>query len=106
MRKTIATGFVLLVLGVGSPGAARSAEPEPRGAARWEYRILTKDQVLELGKKDLAAGLNKLGDDGWELVAAPPAEGYIFKRPRERTPKQLEDVKRQVLLAESDVEMW
>jgi type II secretory pathway component GspD/PulD (secretin) len=26
-----------------------------------------------LGKKDFVAGLNKLGDEGWELVAVPPA---------------------------------
>src|SRR5882672_9356051 len=101
MRKVIPMGFVLLALGVvgGCPVTVCSAEPKPEVAVKWEYRIVTKEQLLDLGNKDLVAGLNKLGDEGWELTAVEPA--YIFKRPKP-TPKQLEDVKRQVLLAQSD----
>jgi hypothetical protein len=61
--------------------------------ARWEYRVLSAPQVRELGKKDLEAGLNKLGDEGWELVAIDPATKaikvtsaeYYFKRPKGRS---------------------
>jgi type II secretory pathway component GspD/PulD (secretin) len=38
--------------------------------AKWEYRAVKRSQVLELGKGDLTAGLNKLGEEGWELVSA------------------------------------
>jgi type II secretory pathway component GspD/PulD (secretin) len=43
--------------------------------------------VFELGKKDFAAGLNKAGEEGWELVAVLPAHQggqpeYYFKRPK------------------------
>src|SRR5262249_34965896 len=57
--------------------------------ARWEYQVMTKEQVIGVGKKDLAAGLNKLGEDGWELVAVEPSQTtdrdrkdteYYFKR--------------------------
>jgi hypothetical protein len=106
MRQATPTGFLLLVLALLAcpPPAAWSAEPRPDAAPRWEYRVLTKEQLLELGKKDLAAGLNAVGDDGWELIAAEPA--YIFKRPKGPGPKHVEEVKRQVLLARSDVETW
>ena len=103
--KAIPTGFVLLVVGVAgaaSPVTALSAEVRPDAVARWEYRVLTKEQVLDLGKKDLAAGLNVLGDDGGELVVAEPA--YIFKRPKDQTRRQAGEVKRRVALIEADVE--
>ena len=85
------------------PLAALSAEPKPEPETRWEYRVVTKEQLLDLGNKDLVAGLNKLGDEGWELAAVESA--YIFKRPK-LSPKQIEDVKRQALCAASDVEAW
>jgi hypothetical protein len=95
----------LLVAGTGllsaagptPPERARPAAPPPATAAaaspRWEYRVLTGQQVLELGKKDVTAGLNRLGAEGWELAAvraAAPfgrrgggdeAAEYYFKRP-------------------------
>src|SRR5262249_9226058 len=43
------------------------------GATKWEYRILTKEQVADLGKGDVAVGLNRLGEQGWELAAIEPA---------------------------------
>jgi hypothetical protein len=46
--------------------------------ARWEYRVVAKDQLLQLGNKDLAAGLNQLGAQGWELAGVDNA--YIFRR--------------------------
>lgn len=61
--------------------------------SKWEYRVLTPSAIEELGGKGtgaLAAGLNKLGDDGWELVAIEPGHvpppvklsRYVFKRPK------------------------
>jgi hypothetical protein len=105
MWKAATTAFVLFAAafaGAPSQVTALSAEPTLDAVTRWEYRVLTKEQVLDLGKKDLAAGLNTLGEEGWELAAVEPA--YIFKRPRQQ--KALEGLRRQVSLAESDVAMW
>src|SRR5690242_12280434 len=106
MRHATPTGLLPLALGLvaSSPPAVRSAEPRPEAVLKWEYRVLSKEQVLELGKKDLTAGLNALGEEGWELVAAEPS--YIFKRPKGPGPKQVEDLKRQVLQTRADVEAW
>jgi hypothetical protein len=104
--KALATGFALLVLAVAggtAPGAAPAADSRPDAVVQWDYRVLSREQVLDLGKKDLAAGLNQLGDDGWELVVAEPA--FIFKRPRDQARKQAAEVKRRLALLESDVEM-
>jgi hypothetical protein len=105
--KAVLTGFVLLVLGVANvPGqapalpAARKSDPAPK----WEYRVLTKEQVLDLGKKDLATGLNKLGDDGWELVAVDAA--YIFKRVKSPGREHAGEILRRIALIESDVELF
>jgi hypothetical protein len=105
MHKTIPLGFVFLVFGIvsaGSQGAALAAEPKTEALARWEYRVVTKEQLLELGNKDLAAGLNKLGNDGWELVAVDPA--FIFKRPNQS--QKSEEVKGRIVVAEAEVAAW
>jgi hypothetical protein len=99
MRTAISTAVKLLaiaVVGGTSQLAARSSE----STNQWEYRVLTKAQVLDLGKTDLAVGLNKLGDEGWELAAIDTA--YIFKRPKVQ--KLAEVVKLRLRIAESDVE--
>ena len=55
--------------------AAGPAAPEKAVSAgpKWEYKVLTKDEIAELANKDLAAGLNKLGEEGSELVAIQAA---------------------------------
>jgi hypothetical protein len=77
-----------------APVPEKLVSPGPK----WEYKVLTKDVIAELANKDFAAGLNKLGDEGWELVAVEPAQAgargagaggrgareaeYYFKRPK------------------------
>jgi hypothetical protein len=106
--KTVPMQVVLLAIGVISGltnlDVLCAAEPWSNAVPRWEYRFLTKDQVMDLGKKDLAVGLNLLGDEGWELVAVEPA--YYFKRQKGQSPRQAEDVKQRILLAKSEIEMW
>jgi hypothetical protein len=106
--KSIPVAVVLLGLAVAAgmlpPLAAPAAEPKPDAVFQWEYRVLTEEQVIALGKKDLAAGLNKLGDEGWELVTA--GARYIFKRPKGLAQRQAAEIKRQVAAAEADVEAW
>jgi hypothetical protein len=103
--------MVIILLGFGLVAAAEpsppaSADAKPAFPIQWEYRVLTREQVLELGKKDMAAGLNKLGAEGWELVAiepanvaAKPAELY-FKRPAHMLERHVAALKDRVRRAE------
>ena len=71
------------VIGAPAPEAAKQ---------KWEYKEITFSEVRLLGdpegKKENphALGLNKLGAEGWELVAVVPnnndrrADRYVFKR--------------------------
>jgi hypothetical protein len=79
-----------------------SDERQPDAVPKWEYQILTKEQIIELGKKDLTAGLNRLGEQGWELAAVEMA--FIFKRAKPQTGARIEDVKRQIALIEIDLQ--
>jgi hypothetical protein len=44
----------------------------PAGSRRWEYRVLPREQIVQLGQGDITAGLNRLGEEGWQLVAIEP----------------------------------
>jgi hypothetical protein len=104
--KAVAVGLAVTVLAAGAtwPASTRADETRPNAVTAWEYRVVSKDQLLEWGKKDLAAGLNKLGNEGWELVVVDG--GYIFKRPKEQLQRAAAEVKRRIALIESDVEAW
>jgi hypothetical protein len=91
-----AAGFLAAMLHVDCASAQGNAGAPPR----WEYRVVTKQQLLDLGDKDLAAGLNQLGAVGWELVAVDSA--YIFKRGRDRVSQYLAAVRQRLAVAESD----
>jgi hypothetical protein len=85
VRWWIAIAVVgVLSAGIFWPAAAGDETVKSRNflPPKWEYQVLTKEQVAGLGKKDLAAGLNKLGDESWELVAveaASPPEVQVGK---------------------------
>jgi hypothetical protein len=91
----VGLGVLLAASGVNAGGDTKGALP------RWEYRVLSKDQLLQQGKQDLAAGLNSLGKQGWELVGIDG--GYIFKR-REAPVPSIPDLKRRVADAEKAVD--
>ena len=103
--KTTHVAIVLLAAAcvVMSP-ATPAAELRPGIAFQWEYRVLTEEQIVGLAKRDLAAGLNKLGEEGWELATA--GTHYIFKRPRDLAQKQAAEIRHWIAAAESDVEAW
>ena len=48
---------------------------------RWEYKVVPEADILKLGKEgqDLVAGLNKLGEENWELVGIEKTR-FFFKR--------------------------
>jgi hypothetical protein len=84
----------------------KSGPPAGAGAeiarTRWEYSVLSKEAVVKAGKGDFRAGLNALGEEGWELVTiearfsagrgAPGggrATAYYFKRAKGATTKEI-----------------
>jgi hypothetical protein len=95
--KILAAGLLLLATGGQEPASTEAA-------STWEYRLLKKEQVADLGNKDLARGLNSLGGEGWELVAVDAV--YIFKRPKNSNRRRTEDLKDEARILESDVEQW
>jgi hypothetical protein len=95
------TGLTLLAVALICCPALPGASPSEAGS-RWEYKTLTKDQILSLGKKGLDAGLNLLGDDGWELAAVDGV--YIFKRSKSLAGKRVQDLKDEIKIIEADVE--
>ncbi len=98
---------MLLLFLAGVPcGKSQTPIPAPHPAPlQWEYRVVTKDQVLESGKKNLTAGLDRLGEEGWELVGiestSPPVVFY-FKRPRTSAAERIEELKNLVARFELD----
>src|SRR5688572_28572906 len=66
-----------------APTGKEKAAPEAYAGPKWEYRLLAKREVAKLAGGDMRAGLNKLGEEGWELVALGAARGdeLYFKRP-------------------------
>jgi len=90
-----------LIASIAGNVAVASADDKP--APKWEYRVVTKEQVAELGKNDLAAGLNKLGNEGWELVVVDG--GYIFKRPKAQNDRDIADLKLRIAILNRDIEM-
>jgi hypothetical protein len=98
-RILFAIAIIATVAGVGTLRVGA----QPDTGLRWEYRVLSKDEILGAGNKDLAAGLNRLGDQGWELAAVDGA--YIFKRLRSWRTVQIAALKAQLQLAEAELEM-
>ena len=108
MGKAILAVFLGLTACVVPGRTERPAPPGQtvrQGSLQWEYRVLAKDQILELGKKQLTEGLNRVGDDGWELVAVEPSQPptYYFKRPRYSVADRIEEMKALVARLELDV---
>ena len=68
--------------GGGCPGAIPGEADAGRGCSpQVEDKVLGDLDVLKLGKDNLQAGLNRLGDDSWELVGVFQGQ-YVFKRAR------------------------
>src|SRR5262249_36977727 len=56
------------------------------GTPKWEYLVKARAQFTGQGHDEIAAGLNKLGDEGWELVSIDAGSGlYVFKRAKAGT---------------------
>lgn len=74
MRCTSLFGlFVLMAAFIAladrTPHANAVPSPGP-GGFKWEYKVFTEVELANLSEaKTLEASLNKLGDDGWELIA-------------------------------------
>lgn len=61
------------------------------GAMTWEYRLeqIRTEDVLEEGSDTVLERVNRLGQEGWELVSCTPLDEYVtmlllaFKRPQQ-----------------------
>jgi hypothetical protein len=98
MTKTplamILSGIVVVLLASNPSPAQKNSPPKPQ-RVQWEYRVLSEDEIDKLGgydrektaydKKFFEAGLNKLGEEGWELVQAGRGTSltYFFKRQKQ-----------------------
>jgi hypothetical protein len=97
MRSAIIIGLGLLVLCAGHGLSDAEAPPKKptqpaatgQTGAKWEYKTMARVAIEQLGNKDFSVGLNKLGDEGWELVSCSssvgPVQEFYFKRPRSRS---------------------
>jgi hypothetical protein len=109
MRTTSLIALLLVTVAASAgavllAGHSAAAPAPPAGAKGWEYKMLFDFGISELVKpanpmepergdfplrRSFADGMNKLGADGWELVAVAPASQipnahtvYYFKRPK------------------------
>jgi hypothetical protein len=68
----------------GGPGAFGPMMPGPVKLLTWEYRVLPRAALLELGKENFEAGLNLVGAEGWELCGIETSKSnqhtYLFRR--------------------------
>ena len=60
--------------GMNSPAQEKGREVPAPVAPKWEYKVATMSEFDERTEKEL----NKLGEEGWELVGAP---GVVSARP-------------------------
>jgi hypothetical protein len=93
-RVLMACSGLLLAVVVADGARPVPASAQPASTrVRWEYKLLTPTAIEALSGKEPGAflsGLNKLGEDGWELVAIEPGHvpapvrlpRYLFKRPK------------------------
>jgi hypothetical protein len=78
-----ALGLLLYHQPPRATGGAAAATP------KWEYKQVDVTELLgdPATFKNLPINLNKLGEEGWELVAVGPSKDggisqYVFKRPQ------------------------
>jgi Domain of unknown function (DUF4177) len=87
----IATALVLgMMVSIALVAAPAPKDQSPAKGTGWEYKVFNVDRLWAVageGNQSTEKSLNKLGEDGWEMIAAVPrnpgavAEWY-FKRPR------------------------
>lgn len=74
-------GAVLGILGVGTVADRPSiAQDKPAPVVKWEYKTAFVGSGGKQGEPE--ASMNKLGDEGWELVAVYTGNQGYFKRPK------------------------
>ena len=61
--------------GMNSPAQEKGREGPAPVVLKWEYKVTTMSEFDERAEKEL----NKLGEEGWELVGAP---GVVSARPQ------------------------
>jgi hypothetical protein len=93
--KLVVTFLAGLVAGLAVALAGwhpRALAERPEKPARWGYAVYFHGDLMALGEKTVNQNLTKLGEEGWELVAAAPGlrgekdvttqTTYFFKKPK------------------------
>jgi len=89
-RPLALLGVMLVVITVFSLGKAGSATPTAAVRPAWEHLVLEREGNIVSTDRELAGKINKLGDEGWEMVAVSPVQQdgttkrmqFYFKRPK------------------------
>jgi hypothetical protein len=93
MSKTLSTAAIALAialtLSMGSHGQTPKPDADAGGPRRWQHLAMEVDAKKPLNDQGVSEQVNKLGTDGWELVAVDSVlEGgattrriMFFKRP-------------------------
>lgn len=73
MSKTLSTAAIALAialfLSMGSHGQTPRPGADAEGPRRWQHLAMEVDAKKPLNDAGVAEQVNKLGTDGWELVA-------------------------------------
>lgn len=85
-RWTLAFALVTVVVLSAWLSPAWSDAPAKAPRQKWEYKFVKLSDLGTIADADYSAGLNKLGEEGWELAAIEHSklgpERCVFKRPR------------------------
>jgi hypothetical protein len=88
LQPTLAVFLAVVLLALGpavvlTPAAGKTAalaggDQKQEVKVQWQYKVITRPELEKLaprGSKDrFTAGLNALGEQGWELVAVEPGQ--------------------------------
>jgi len=84
MKRIVVLGVILIALGSFTPGSTKYNPTASQTV--WEYKIVN---LSYSGSISVEAQINRLGNEGWELVDVAVKYGdgsadgnYFFKRPK------------------------
>ena len=66
--------------------APKAAEPKAVALSGWEYKTLSRGQIVELGGKDVTAGLNRLDQNGANRMFAQEPPNRLLDMVEARVP--------------------
>jgi hypothetical protein len=65
---SIAAGMLALFVGSGLWAQSPHSDPSPKVPQAWQHLACEQEGTSVTGSPDLARRINRLGDEGWQLV--------------------------------------